>query len=69
MEIAVAAAGFVGVVMLAAWLLRWVFGTLVELRKITTDLNILGWALGQVPTDPPAGGGAVTNGRRGPGPG
>ena len=45
-----------------------VLGTLVQLRKITTGLSILGWALGQVPSDPP-GGGSVTNGRRSPGSG
>ena len=49
----VAVAGFLGVVILAAWLLRWVLGTMVELRRITTDLSILGWALGQAPADPP----------------
>ena len=63
MEIAVAVAGFLGVMALAAWLLRWVLGTMVQLRKITTDLSILGWALGQVPADPP-GRGPVANGRR-----
>ena len=68
MEIAIAVAGFLGVVMVAAWLLRWVLGTMVELRRITTDLSILGWALDQVPTDPP-GGGSVANGRRRPAPG
>jgi hypothetical protein len=68
MDIAVAVVGFVGVVTVAAWLLRWVFGTLVELRKITTGLSTLGWALGQVPTDRPHRG-SVTNGRRMPGSG
>jgi hypothetical protein len=63
MDIAVAVAGFLGVMAVAAWLLRWVLGTMVELRKITTDLSIFGWALGQVPTDSPA------NGRRRPGSG
>jgi hypothetical protein len=65
MEIAVAGVGFAGVVVVAAWLLRWVLGTMVELRKVTTDLSTLGWALGQVPTDRP-GGGSVANGRRRP---
>jgi hypothetical protein len=68
MEIAVAVMGFVGVVTVAAWLLRWVFGTLVELRRITTDLSTLRWALGQVPADRPHRG-SVTNGRRRPGSG
>jgi hypothetical protein len=68
MEIAVAVAGFLGVMALAAWLLRWVLGTMVQLRKITTDLSILGWALGQVPADPP-GRGSVANGQRRPGSG
>ena len=64
MDIAVAVVGFLGVMTVAAWLLRWVFGTMVELRKITTDLSILGWALGQVPADPPPGRGSAANGRR-----
>jgi hypothetical protein len=63
MDVAVAVAGFLGVMAVAAWLLRWVLGTMVELRKITTDLSILGWALGQVPPD------SVSNGRRRPGSG
>lgn len=71
MDIAVAVLGFLGVMTVAAWLLRWVFGTMVELRKITTDLSILGWALGQVPADspPPGGRGSAANGRRRPGSG
>jgi hypothetical protein len=68
MDIAVAVAGFLGVMVVAAWLLRWVLGTMVELRRITTELSILGWALGQVPADPP-GRGSAANGRRGPGSG
>jgi hypothetical protein len=63
MDIAVAVVGFLGVMTVAAWLLRWMLRTMVELRKITTDLSILGWAMGQVPADPP-GRESVTNGRR-----
>jgi hypothetical protein len=68
MDIAVAVVGFLGVVVVAVWLLRWVLGTMVELRRITTDLSILGWAMGQVPADPP-GRGSVANGQRRPGSG
>jgi hypothetical protein len=64
MDIAVAVVGFLGVMIVAAWLLRWVLGTMVELRKITTDLSILGWALGQAPADPPGRGSAAHRQRR-----
>ena len=66
MEVAVV--GFVGVVTVAAWLLRSMLGTMVQLRRITTDLSILGWALDQAPTDP-SGRGSLSNGRRRPGTG
>jgi hypothetical protein len=67
-DIAVAVVGFLGLMTVAAWLLRWMLRTMVELRKITTDLSILGWAMSQVPADP-AGRGSVAKGRRRPGSG
>jgi hypothetical protein len=62
MDIAVAA-GLLGLVLVAAWLLRWVVRTMVELRKMTTGLSTLGWALGQIRSDP-SGRGSLAEGRR-----
>jgi hypothetical protein len=62
MDIAVAA-GLLGLVAVAAWLLRWVVRTMVELRKMTTGLSTLGWALGQIRSDP-SGRGSLADGRR-----
>ena len=64
-----AVVGLLGLVMLTVWLFRWVFGTMVELRKITIDLSILGWALGEVPTGDPSARRSVADRRRGPGSG
>jgi hypothetical protein len=63
MDVAVAAVGLLGLVTLAVWLLRWVVRTLVELRKMTTGLSTLGWALGQI-RDDPSGRGSLAGGRR-----
>jgi hypothetical protein len=63
MEDIAVAAGLLGLVTLAAWLLRWVVTTMVELRKMTTGLSTLGWALGQIRSDP-SGQGSLAGGRR-----
>jgi hypothetical protein len=47
----------------AVWLLTRVFKTLIELRKMANGLNVLGWALGQIRSDP-AGQGSLADGPR-----
>jgi hypothetical protein len=63
MDVVVAFVALLGVVTLTAWMLTWVFRTIVELRKMTSGLSTLGWALGQIRNDP-AGRGSLARGRR-----
>jgi hypothetical protein len=53
MDLALAVVGLVGIVLLAASLFMRALRTFAELRKVSTSLSILGWALEQAPTDPP----------------
>jgi hypothetical protein len=66
-DIAMAALGLVGaatVAVVAVWLLTRLVRTIVELKKITTGLATLGWALRNLPADPPVVHGIVANGRK-----
>jgi hypothetical protein len=63
MDIAVAVVALLGVMTLAGWLFTRVIRTMVELRKVTTGLSTLGWALGQIRSDP-SGRGSLADGRR-----
>jgi len=57
--------GAATVAVIAVWLLTRLVRTIVELKKITTGLHTLGWALRNLPpADPPVAHGTVANGRR-----
>jgi hypothetical protein len=63
MDMVLVVVALLGLVALAGWLFTWVVRTMVELRKVTTGLSTLGWALGQIRADP-SGRGSLADGRR-----